>query len=125
MRELPAALRETLDADFYFEGIGALGVTDSVQADRARAMAAALRWAYDLTPEFEADDKKWIDAIAALLAVADTLPPALEELMSRIYEHPRAAIIATLRAVAELSHNGPKMWWELNEWANQIELDIS
>ena len=53
--------------------------------------------------------------------MADSLPPALEELMSRIYEHPRAAIIATLRAVVELSRDGPKMWWELKEWADQIE----
>jgi len=52
--------------------------------------------------------------------MADSLPPALEELMNRIYEHPRAAIIATLRAVVELSRDGPKMWWELKEWADRL-----
>ena len=58
------------------------------------------------------------------------LPPALEELMSRIYEHPRAAIIATLRAVAATLTNVSALTLDnrqvsipavVSDWADQIE----
>ena len=54
--------------------------------------------------------------------MADSLPPALEELMSRTYEHPRAAIIATLRAVADLLETSDDGNGDLffREWAEMI-----
>jgi hypothetical protein len=59
---LPKELREALDDEFEVPGIGRLGITDSVRADRARAIAAALRWSltcHSISPEIS-------DAIAAL-----------------------------------------------------------
>lgn len=60
---IPAALREALEAEFviFGESIGAGGI---VKADRARAMAATIRWALPMaSPE---PGRHMMSVIAAL-----------------------------------------------------------
>ena len=60
MSALPEALREHLDApQLNTYSITKIAPTDRIRADRARAMAAALRWAkldgeYDTVAEYDA-----------------------------------------------------------------------
>ena len=64
---LPAALREALEAQGAFADWlvdNRLGV--AIQKDRARAMAAALRWAYGLDFDDPLALQSLVNAIAAL-----------------------------------------------------------
>jgi len=74
---IPAALREALEAEFviFGESIGAGGI---VKADRARAMAATIRWALHDTPDFLDDPNEWRDWIAKLDSAVDALEQEAE-----------------------------------------------